>query len=118
MKAIDPDDLDRVVKLVADADKTLTFDEAAALLRTYRVQAFADADACAHPAWQAAALTIVNAGMRAVHGGVRVTLAVDAPCALPWARGATLSTALAELGADVVVGEDAELEAGVPAIVL
>jgi hypothetical protein len=113
--AIDPDDYDRAVKLLVDEDPSLTWEAAAALLATYRLQVFAGARACENPAWQAALLTVVNAGGRAVHGGVRVLLGADPVCVLPWARGRRLSEAVAALGGET---SDGTLEDGVPAIVL
>jgi hypothetical protein len=117
MTAVNPDDVDRVVKLLVDADDTLTFEAAAKLLRTYRLQIVADTDACSDRAWQAGLLTAVNAGVRAVHGGVRVVLARDAPCTVPWAQGRRLSQALVELGAEIVA-DDGGLDSGVPTIAL
>jgi hypothetical protein len=116
MRPINTDEYDRVVKLLVDADDTLTFPAARKLLRTYRLQVVVDADACGQAAWQAALLTAVNVGSRAVHGGVRVALGEDAVCCVPWARGRRLSEAVAELGGDVVAIGDT-LEASVPTIV-
>jgi hypothetical protein len=99
LRAVDPDRFDRVVKLLVDAGDAPTFAAAAELLRTYRIQITADARACADPAWQAALLTAVNTGVRAVHGGVRVRLDADPIVQAPWARGRRLSAALRELGA-------------------
>jgi hypothetical protein len=96
---VDPDRFDRVVKLLVDAGDAPTFDAAADLLRTYRLQITADAQACADPVWQAALLSAVNTGVRAVHGGVRVRLDADPIVHAPWARGRRLSAALRELGA-------------------
>ncbi len=113
MHAVDPDRFDRVTKLLVDAGDAPTFAAAAEMLRTYRLQIAADANACADPAWQAAILTTANTGMRAVHGGVQVVLETDPVCCVPWARGQRLSAALANVGANVV----ARLESDVPTIV-
>lgn len=115
VRAIDPDRYDRVVKLLVDSNPTLTFEGAAELLRSYRLQLVADAEACHEAAWQAALLTAANVGVRAVHGGVHVALGHDAECSVPWARGRKLSDALAELGA--VVDADASPKGDVPTIV-
>jgi hypothetical protein len=112
---VDPDSIDRVVKLLADSDPTLTFDTAAELLRTYRLQMTLGSDAAGDPAWQAAALTAVNVGVRAVHGGVRVALAKNGPCLVPWSSGRDLARALEDLGGEVVASAGA-LDAGVPTI--
>ena len=111
-RVIDPDDFDRVEKLLVDAGQAPTFDAARALLETYRLQIAIGVDACADPAWQAAALTAVNAGARAVHGGVRVLLGRDERCRVPIAYGRRLSAALAAYGATLVE----ELEPDVPTI--
>lgn len=99
IQTVDPDRFDRVVKLLVDAGDAPTFAAAAELLRTYRLQITVDARRCADPAWQAALLTAVNAGVRAVHGGVCVRLEEDPVCAVPWAGGRRLSAALGDLGA-------------------
>ena len=99
---VDPDDFDRVVKLLVDAGDADTFPAAEALLRTYRLQIVADVAACSDPAWQAAILTAANAGARAMHGGVTAVLAADPVCSVPLACGTTLSEALVRHGATVV----------------
>ena len=109
---IDPDNVDRVTKLLVDAGDAPTFDDAAELLRTYVLQLVAGADACADPAWQAALLTAANAGRRAMHGGVRVVLEADPVCTVPLAAGRRLSAALAAFGAEAIAAP----EAGVPTI--
>jgi hypothetical protein len=112
MHAVDPDQFDRVVKLFVDAGDAPTFAAAAELLRTYRLQITADANACADVAWQAALLTTVNTAVRAVHGGVVVVLEADPLCEVPWAQGRRLSAALVDAGATTA----AALEQGVPTI--
>ena len=99
VNVVDPDDVDRVVKLLADSGQAPTFAAAEQLLRRYRLQLAAGADACATPAWQAALLTAVNAGARAVHGGVSVALGRDARVTLPLGRGRWLSELLTGYGA-------------------
>jgi hypothetical protein len=115
MAGVDPDSYDRVVQLLVDSDPMLTFDAAARLLRSYRLQMTVAGDAVGDPAWQAAVLTAVNVGGRAVHGGVRVALAENAPCDVPWARGQDLAAALEELGAELVTSPG-ELDVDVPTI--
>jgi hypothetical protein len=111
-QAIDPDEVDRLALLLANLGEADTFEHAAEQLRTYRFQIAAGARACRHPAWQAAMVTAVNAGVRAMHGGVRVALAEDSLCELPVAGGESLAAVLSRYGADVVI----ELDAGVPTI--
>lgn len=111
-RTIDPDHFDRVVKLVVDSGDAPTFEDAAALLSAYELQILAGPAACVDVAWQAALLTAVNAGVRAVHGGVSVILADDAPCLVPIGYGAPLSEALRRYGAEV----RSEPTTGVPTI--
>jgi hypothetical protein len=111
---IEPDDFDRLVKLLVDSGQASSFEAAEALLATYRLQVLVGSAACAQAAWQAAALTAVNAGRRAMHGGVRVVLGQDAQCRVPVANGELLSAALRRYGATVAD----DLDTGVPTIVL
>jgi hypothetical protein len=110
---LDPDNVDRVAKLLVDAGQASGFEDAETILRGYRIQILAASQACNEPAWQAALLSVVNAGVRAVHGGVRVVLAEDPPCVIGPLAGLALSHALEHLGAQI----DDTLESGVPTIV-
>lgn len=114
LSPIEPDNFDRVAKLLVDSGQVASFQEAEALLRTYRLQIIVGPAACAEPAWQAAALTAVNAGVRAMHGGVAVILAADEPCRVPAARAMQLSEALTRYGATITQ----RTEPDVPTIVL
>ncbi len=98
MTMVDPDSIDRVAKLLVDAGDVASFGEAEALLRTYRMQLVLDAHACADAASQAAALSIVNTGTRAMHGGVKVFLAEESECQVPFGRGRPLSAVIASVG--------------------
>ncbi len=111
---IDPDNYDRVAKLLIDSGEATGFKEAERILASYRLALIIGREAAADPAWQAAALTIVNAGRRAVHGGVSVVLEGDAPCRVPLHRGQQMSAALLRHGASVA----AEAPAAAPTIVL
>jgi hypothetical protein len=106
VRAVDPDRIDRVAKLLVDAGQAPTFPAAEAQLRTYRFQLVAGATACGQPEWQAALLTAVNAGVRAMHGGVRVILSDDPVCSLPVAQSARLSEALRAVGAEIAAEPD------------
>jgi hypothetical protein len=101
MTMIDPDSIDRVAKLLVDAGDVASFGEAEALLRTYRMQLVLDAHACADAASQAAALSIVNTGTRAMHGGVKVFLAEESECQVPFGRGQPLSAVIASVGGEL-----------------
>jgi len=101
METIDPDNIDRVAKLLVDAGDVASFSEAEALLGTYRMQLVLDAHACADPVSQAAALTVVNTGSRAMHGGVKVFLAAESDCLVPFGQGQPLSTVIALVGGEL-----------------
>jgi hypothetical protein len=107
--AVHPEDFDRIAKLLVDAGDARSFREAEETLRRYRLHVVASAEACRDPAWQAAIVTVVNCAMRAIHGGVTVALAEDAPFALPLGVGATLAETIARYGGTVVEpGYDAD----------
>jgi hypothetical protein len=127
MHPIDPDSVDRVAKLLVDAGDAASFTDAEALLRTYRMQLLIGADACAQAASQAAALSIVNTGIRAMHGGVTVVLEEDSPCLVPYGHGQLLSSVLARLGgtlaeqpepdvATIVLGQHEPPQGAAPAL--
>ncbi len=111
--ALDPDEVNRVAKLLVDAGQATGFRDAETILRGYRIQILAASEACNEPAWQAALLSAVNAGVRAVHGGIRVVLDEDPPCVFGPGNDRLLSQALEHLGAQL----DDTLESGVPTIV-
>ncbi|HEX3432982.1 MAG TPA: hypothetical protein VHT25_02870 [Solirubrobacteraceae bacterium] len=114
MAQLDPDSVDRVVKLVLDAGDADSLEQAQDLLLTYRMQVLAGADACSEPDGQAALLTAVNTGVRALHGGVGVQLAQDSECKVPLMRGQRLSEAVTDLGGDLIE----HVDVNVPSIVL
>jgi hypothetical protein len=114
--SVHPDDFDRVAKLLVDAGDARSFGEAEEILRHYRINVVAGADACRDPAWQAAIVTAVNCARRAVHGGVTVALADDAAFGLPVGRGATLAQMVARYGG-TVVKPDGAAPSGMPTIV-
>jgi hypothetical protein len=102
MGAIDPDSFDRVAKLVLDSGEADDFEHAEALLRTFRAQVLADAETCGEAAGQAALLSAVNTGVRALHGGIAVQLGADAKCRVPLFRGQRLADVVRALGGHVV----------------
>lgn len=108
----DPDQFDRVAKLLVDAGDAKSFPDALAMLRTYRLQIYADAAACEDEAWQAAIATAVNSGMRAMHGGVRVVVQRDAVWLPRNGQTGRLTEVLADLGATLAP----ELESGLQTI--
>jgi hypothetical protein len=107
---IDPDSFDRLAKLFVDDGTAATFEQAEAMLRTYRLQLIAGPAACNSETWQAALLTAVNVGVRAVHGGVFVTLAdPDAPSLSPGAQAETLGEAVTLLGATITTTAEPDI---------
>lgn len=112
---IDPDDYDRLVKLLVDDGSASSFLEAGELLATYRLQLVVDATACRSEAWQAGVLTAVNTGRRAMHGGVSVVLAdPNAPTRTALGQGTSLREDVELLGGRVV----ATSEAGLPTLIV
>lgn len=111
---MNPDDFDRVAKLLVDDGQAQSFSEAERILAGYRLQIVITEQVAALPSWQAAALTVVNAGGRAVHGTVTVKLDADPVCVVPLVQGQSLSEALSRYGARLID----DLEPGVPTIVL
>ena len=97
---IRPDTLHRVVKMALDSGAAASVEEAFALFRGYRMTIGLGPGAAASPAVQAALVTMVNTGRRALLGGVEVVGDLQAPLRvqLP-ALGATLADAVAALGA-------------------
>lgn len=114
MATIDPDSYDRVAKLILDSGDAEDFEQAESLLRTYRAQVLVGANACREAASQAALLSAVNMGVRAMHGGIGVQLDVDEECLVPLFKGVRLSAVVAALGGKVV----AEAKPNVPTILL
>lgn len=111
--SIDSDDYDRVAKLLVDSGQASSFEDAESLLHTYRLQLVIGPTACQQAGWQAAVLTAVNAGVRAVHGGVNIVLGRDETCQLPLGRGRPLSETLCRHGGKIAD----RIEAGVLTIV-
>jgi hypothetical protein len=114
VQTIDPDDYDRIVKLEVDDGRAKTFAEAEMIVRGYRMQIAVGADVVASPAWQAGVLTAVNAGHRAMSGGVSVRIDDDPILSCGWATGTRLSNAVQRFGGTVVAG----LSEDVPTMVL
>ena len=74
-----PDTLSRVVKLLMDSGDARTFEEAEALLAGYAVNVWVGRGASRNSAAQAALLTVVATGVRALPGGVFVSGEIDVP---------------------------------------
>ena len=98
----DADRLNRTAKLFADDGSADSLDEAAAIHATYVLQVVVGRDVGASVTRQAILATVVNTGVRAFAGGVRIVLSENPVLTLPWVRGLSASEAVAALGADVV----------------
>lgn len=100
---ITPDALNRVVKIALDTGEADSVEAAYRLFGTYRLGVCIDAATARSPAHQAALLTIVNTGRRALLGGVSVAGALDTPLCVDLPGGhANLHAAVLALGGKVV----------------
>ncbi len=102
------------MKLELDEDQVATVEEARALASGYVMQLVLGAGIETSAAYQAAALTVVNAGARAFLGGVRVRIGEDPTLNAGWAKGQRLSEAIARFGGTVVK----ETDDAIPTLVL
>lgn len=78
---------------------SMGYPEALAMLNQLRLNLICDHSVAHSSSLQAALLTAVNAGKRAFHGGVFVSMPSDVPCLLNWPGKATLNEIVASLGA-------------------
>ena len=96
------DQIHRTAKILIDAGKASSPEEARRFLETLVLQVAVGPEIEHDPAAQAALATIVNAGRRAFLGGVRVHLDTNPPMTTGWAAGLTAAEAVAEYGGQVV----------------
>ncbi len=100
-----PDSLSRVVKMALDTGEVATVGEGYALFAKYRMTVAVSPEAAHSPAHQAALLTMVNTGRRALLGGIQVAGDLAVPLLLPLpGLGATLAEAVARLGGRLAMG--------------
>lgn len=92
------DDLDRTGKLLLDTGRASDPADAARQLQQLRFQIVVGRDIDRDLAAQAALLTAINAGKRALLGGVYVSILDDPVLRLPWVRGQRLTDAIATAG--------------------
>jgi hypothetical protein len=112
------DDIDRTAKILIEAGKAKNPDDARRSLQTLVLQVAVGPEIEHDPAAQAALTTVVNAGRRAYHGGVRVSLDFDPTLTIGWTAGVTASEVVARYGGEVVehlIGDHPTLVIGRPA---
>jgi len=102
MSPIDRDRLHRTAKIAVDLGLVADIDSAAAYLENLVLQIHVGPDLHEDLAGQAALLTAINAGGRAMLGGVRVVIEDKPTLSLPWAQGQDLATAIQAFGGSVV----------------
>ena len=111
------DDIDRTAKILMDAGKANNPDDARRYLQTLVLQVAVGPEIEHDPAAQAALATVVNAGRRAYHGGVHVSLDSDPTLTTGWTAGMTASQVVARYGGEVVehlIGDRPTLVIGRP----
>ena len=102
MSPIDRDRLHRTAKIAVDLGLVADVDSAAAYLENLVLQIHVGPDLHEDLAGQAALLTAINAGGRAMLGGVRVVIEDNPTLSLPWVQGQDLATAIQTFGGSVV----------------
>jgi hypothetical protein len=96
---VTPDTLNRAVKMALDTGEAPTVEAAYALFSGYRLCLAVGPETAGSPAHQAALLTAVNTGRRALLGGVDVVGDLSAPLCAPLpGLGGTLRDAVLALG--------------------
>lgn len=95
------DSLHRLAKAIM-LKHAVGYTEALAILNTFRLNLICNEQVARSSALQAALLTAVNAGKRAFHGGVFVSMPREMPCLLNWPGTKTLNEIVRSLGGDFV----------------
>ena len=109
MNAVGRDELNRTAKILLDGDQASDINDAYRRLGDLVLQVEVGPDIAADLAAQAALLTTLNTGHRAMLGGVDVAVASNPELTLPWARGRSTADAIGEFGGTVVDGLDPSL---------
>lgn len=102
MNLIERDQLHRTAKIALDQGLVADVDSARAYLENLVLQIHVGPDLHEDLAGQAALLTAINAGGRAMLGGVRVTIEDNPTLPVPWAQGQNLAAAIRMFGGSVV----------------
>ena len=109
MSAIGRDELNRTAKILLDGDQASDINDAYRRLGDLVLQIEVGPDIAADLAAQAALLTTLNTGHRAMLGGVAVASADNSELTLSWARGRTVADVIEEFDDTVVDGLDPSL---------
>jgi hypothetical protein len=96
------DTLNRTLKLEIDSGRAQSREEAAEIVRSYRLQIDIGPSMNASRARQAALLTAINTARRAFIGGVSVRVHDNPVLTTPWAQGKRLRDAVIALGGTIV----------------
>ena len=102
MSPIDRDHFHRTAKILADQGRVSDIADARRQLESLVLQVAVGRGIQEDLAAQAALFTVINAGKRAMLGGVRVVVEDDPELSLPWVRGDTQSEAVSTFGGVVV----------------
>ena len=105
---IDRDRLHRTAKIALDMGLVRDVDSARPYLEKLILQIQVGPQIDKDPAAQAALLTAINTGHRAMLGGTRVMIEDDPKLSLPWAQGQRLSAAIRAHDGDIVEGHSPE----------
>lgn len=108
------DNVHRGVKIALDSGEAKSIGEAYELFRSYRLGLLVGPEITESPAHQAALLTAVNIGARAMLGGVTVAGNIDAPLLVNVPGATTVADAVTSLGAQII----ADLPEGVPTLLI
>lgn len=104
---ITEDTLDRVAKAIM-VKHNVAYDQACAILGKMRLRLICDESIKQSPSMQAALLTATNAGKRAFHGGVYVSMPHLVRCLLPWPSLQPLNSMVSMMGGCFVMPEEDE----------
>lgn len=98
---VDADTINRAVKMAIDTGEVPSVEAGYELFRSYRLAVVAGPELGTSAAHQAALLTIVNTGRRALLGGVDVAGGLDVPLRVPFVGADRLDQAVRLLGGRV-----------------
>ena len=102
MNALGRDELSRTVKVLLDAGEARDIAHAESIVESFVLQIRVGSGIADDIAAQAALLTAVNTGHRAMLGGVRVVIDDNPVLSLPWACGLSLATAVTAFGGTIM----------------